>query len=89
MIFSNSFRRNIINHKFNLFYLNKGLGNPISKTHYEKVNEKIEKLSGKLYFALVKISLPAFVLPDFIVSFFLYFSTDLGNQAFKLPFPTW
>lgn len=60
-----------------------------SKSHYESVNKKIEKISSLLYFSLVKVSTIAFVMPDFIVSFALYFSTDLGNQAFKLPFSSW
>ena len=42
-----------------------------------------------MHILIVKISVPGFVLPKAIISFFLYFTTDSGNDSFLLPLPTW
>lgn len=66
-----------------------GLENPFSKSLYIEMNERIEKISKILYFTIIKVTLPALMIPNLVVSFFLYFSTDLENEAFILPFPIW
>lgn len=66
-----------------------GLENAFAKLHYEKVNEKIEYQSKILYIALFQITIPGLLMPNLILSFFLYFSTDLGPNAFQLAFPIW
>lgn len=66
-----------------------GLEIPKSKLIYIEVNEKIEKQTGMLYIALLKVTLPATMLPNFILSFLIYFTTDSESQAFLLVFPIW
>lgn len=41
-----------------------------------------------LYF-MQFVAVPGFVLPKALWCFFLYYTTDLGPDAFELPFPTW
>lgn len=60
-----------------------------SKAIYEKVNEKVEKWTKILYFVLTVITLPGVMLPNCLTSCFLYFTTDLGNEAFRTSFPIW
>lgn len=57
------------------------------KAMYEKSNEQIEKLSGIVYFFCVTAS--GFVLPKAFACFFVYFTTDKGNEAFELSLPLW
>lgn len=56
---------------------------------FVKANHQVELLSKIVYFLVVNISLPAFLLPLAIHSYFRYFFTDLGNDAFILTVPTW
>lgn len=63
--------------------------NPESKPTYVKLNENIEKWTGVCYFIMAQVTIPAIVAPQFIISFYLYFTTDLGSKAFTLPFPMW
>ena len=66
-----------------------GMENPQSKQTYVKLNENIEKWTGVFYFFMVQLSVPAVTMPQFIISFYLYFTTDLGAEAFNLPFVIW
>lgn len=52
---------------------------------YKKTVEKIERWSRIVYFAML-ISLPAIFVPNLCVSYAIYFSTDIGNDAFKPTF---
>ncbi|XP_055297011.1 putative odorant receptor 71a [Sitodiplosis mosellana] len=65
------------------------LEDPKSAAIYANVNEKVETWTEITYFALVKLSIPGIMLPKFIISFYLYFSTTLGEDTFSLPFPMW
>lgn len=56
---------------------------------YEKTNRQIEVVSKITHFVMVKISAPLFVLPKALLCYFLYFTTDLGSNAFELSIPTW
>lgn len=60
-----------------------------SKATFERTNELTEKLCKIIYFLLVYVTVPGFVLPKAIYCFFIYFTTDLGNDAFELSLPTW
>ena len=60
-----------------------------SKKLYEKTNRQIELISKIAHFIMVKLSVPGFVLPKAFVSFFKYFTTDLGRDAFELSLPVW
>lgn len=61
---------------------------PSSKNIYEKANRRVEKWSKFIYFYIVQIS-PLILLPKFIISFFYYFTTDVGNDSFELMISMW
>lgn len=62
-----------------------GLGNrPDLKQFYEKTNPQVELLSEIIYFVMVILGLPAFLLPLAILSYYRYFFT-----AFMLIVPIW
>lgn len=63
--------------------------NPFSKTKYGVINHKIEKWYKIIDIVTVKVSPPTIFLPKLIIGYFNYFTTDLGNAAFKLPNPMW
>lgn len=62
---------------------------PVSKTKYDKINQKIEKWCKIIDFVTVKVSPPTVILPKLTISFFNYLTTDAGNDAFELPNPMW
>lgn len=66
-----------------------GLKYPRSKPIYEKANRITEIICKAEYFIVVRVFVPGFVLPKAIYSYLMYFTTDLGADAFVLPFPTW
>lgn len=60
-----------------------------SRGIYEDANAFVEKLSTITDFALTKASFPIVLMPFPILSYIQYFTTDLGSDAFLLPFPGW
>lgn len=66
-----------------------GSQNPASKIIYVKIIEKVEKWSRFIHIVLLYVTVPSFVLPKYVVSFYLFYTTDLGNDAFELPLPVW
>lgn len=70
-------------------YKFQGLENPVSQTIYKKFNQKTEKITSIINSAAIKILYPNILMPTLIASFYAYFTTDLGNDAFQLPFPYW
>lgn len=62
---------------------------PSSKAIIDETNARVEKWSGILFFVMVKMTLLFGALPWFICTYFIYFTTDLGVDAFVLPFPLW
>ena len=68
---------------------NLGLENPTSAAIYVNVNERVETWTKLIDFALIKFSIPGVIAPKFIISFYLYFWSDLEADAFSLPFPIW
>ena len=66
-----------------------GMVNPESKLMYDNLNGKIETWSDMFYLLLVKVSAPGLLIISFSVSYYLYFTTDLGSDAFLLPFHLW
>lgn len=56
---------------------------------YEKTNQSAEKISKLIELAIVYVSLPGFILPKTIYSYFMYFTSDLGADAFVLSIPAW
>lgn len=51
--------------------------------------EQVEKWNKILAFISIKMMPLAGVLSRAIPSFFLFYFTDLGNEAFQLPAPMW
>lgn len=66
-----------------------GLKNPVSKAIYEEMNAFVEKWSKIIYFVSMRITFPCVTIPYAIWSYIQYFTTDLGPDAFHLPFPFW
>lgn len=66
-----------------------GLENPSSRAIYEEIVRQIEKMCEALNFIIIYISTPCVMLPKCMLSFFAYFTTDLGSGAFELPFNVW
>lgn len=74
---------------FSIFKMNLGLESSIAKAMYEEANQRFEKYTKIGMFLLTNVLVPCALLPKVIVSFFLYFNTDLGENAFYLPLPLW
>lgn len=55
----------------------------------EETNEFIEKWSKIGLFFFKRMAIPCYILPKVAVSFFIYFTTDAGGDAFHLPFSMW
>lgn len=67
-----------------------GLEFPVLKLKYEEMNRLVEKWSDIAYFIIIKVSaFFVYILPKCINSFYGYYATDLGSEAFDLPFPAW
>lgn len=66
-----------------------GLKTPKSKQICEQTHQLVEKYTEIGLFLIRIVITPCFVLPKAIVSFFAYFTTDLGSDAFKLPAAMW
>lgn len=60
-----------------------------SKPLYMKTHRIVEKFSKIMKFVIVDVTVPGFIIPKAIFSFYVYFTTDLGADAFELPVPTW
>lgn len=56
---------------------------------YAETNRKIEKWTEIIAFAMVKVTPVCWISPKAIISFVLYFATDMGNNAFALPIAMW
>lgn len=70
-------------------HLKLGLKTPKSKAIFEKTNQLVEKYSKIGLFVIKNVIVPCFIFPKAIVSFFIYFTTNLGNDAFYLPASIW
>lgn len=62
---------------------------PSPKESFETTNEFVEKWSRIGIFLLNRVVVLFIICPKIIVSFFIYFTTDLGYDAFDLPLPMW
>lgn len=65
----------------------KGLANPISKAIYIKTFKSNAKWIKILDILLMKITPICNTFPVFIVSFFVFATTNAGRDAFVLPYP--
>lgn len=66
-------------------YLFTGQNDPTSKYLYNKANETIDKWTTNLHTFLFKISIPIAIIPTLLVSYYFYFATDMGGEAFIFP----
>lgn len=66
-----------------------GLTKRVSKTIFTETNRKVEKWSRVMHLVVVETTPIFFGAQFLIVGFFLYYTTELGNDAFELQFPTW
>lgn len=62
---------------------------PASKGIYDEAIEQMENWTKILTFLLKKVVPLCGVLSRAIPSFFFYFVTDMGCEAFGLPVPMW
>lgn len=60
-----------------------------SRAMYEKDIHLIEEVSKIVYFAIVGVTVPGLVIPKAILSYFNYYTTNLGGDAFDLSIPMW
>lgn len=60
-----------------------------SKAIYEDTHRFLEKVSGILYVAFVKVLPQLIIWPTFAMSYVKYFTTDLKADAFELPLFLW
>lgn len=63
--------------------------NPASETIHNGMDEKLQKWFRLLSIVMVGISPIGVTIPIFGASLFAYYFTELGNDAFLLPFPIW
>lgn len=69
--------------------INLGLSNNAeSQVMYKDTNRFVENWCDITYAIGRKFLLPTLILPKTILSYFIYFTTDAGNSAFELPFPS-
>lgn len=54
-----------------------------------KTNDLVEVLTEVMYFVTVIVLPSALTLPKTIASFYAYFTTDAGSDAFELTLPVW
>lgn len=56
---------------------------------YKKINQTIERYSEIVAISWIVVIIPLVIVPVVIHSFFMYFTTDLGTEAFELPAVIW
>lgn len=62
---------------------------PILKMKYEQSDRLAEEWSEIIFMLTVKLTSICGVMTTLTYSFFVYFTTDLGRDAFLLPIPMW
>lgn len=60
-----------------------------SRAMYEETNYLMEKIGKIVYITVVCVTVPGFVIPKAIVSYYRYYIINMGNDAFVLSIPTW
>lgn len=59
-----------------------------SRSLYQKTNVKVEKLC-KIVVITFMIGVQSLEFSKFLLSYYLYYTTDLNSDAFEMPFPYW
>lgn len=76
--FKNKFSQN------NFLYIMLGVH---SRIKYDELNENNERISEKIYFYMVKMSLVGFLLSPLLTTVTNYYVLDLKEESFLLPAP--
>lgn len=63
--------------------------NPTSKAIYKRTGRLVEKLTRIIHFAIAIVSPVCYIFPKTFITYFMFFATDLGNEAFELPLFYW
>lgn len=66
-----------------------GLAHPTSKPIYNQTDQKIEKYIEILKTLLLILTPIGVLIPLFIVGCISFFTTQMGDDAFVSPFPSW
>lgn len=64
-----------------------GSHNRTSKFIYGEMTENVEKWSKIIFVALVKITVPATMLPVFVATVIKYITSESRDDVYRLPFP--
>lgn len=73
--------------KLNFFCV--GLDCQRSAGIYHGIKENIQKINDCIEFLIIKCFFPFVIFSKFITSYFAYFISNLGSEAFELTFPFW
>lgn len=63
-----------------------GIATPASNAVYENMNRKLSTWNRIFHHIFVKTSLFSVTLPNLVLSFLIYFTTEAGENAFILTF---
>lgn len=66
-----------------------GLEYAASNVLYTEINSNVEKWCKIIITLIMAVAMPAVVFSRFLFSYYLYYATDFGNDAFQLVFPCW
>lgn len=66
-----------------------GLQHSALRLDYKNINQKVEKWSKIIVLITMIVVYPSVMFSKFVISFLLYFTMDMGEDAFELPFPYW
>lgn len=56
---------------------------------YAETSQKIQKWIKRAHFVCIDLIPPLCIVPSFLTSFYTYFTTDLGADAFQQQFDAW
>lgn len=59
------------------------------KTTSMKTKESVQKLCEFVFLSVVIVPVIFCTMPLFFYAYYVYFTTDLGEDAFELPIPMW
>lgn len=65
------------------------ISNAESQALYIETGQRTQKWMKAVHFICVIMGPALYALPPLIASYFIYFTTDMGDEAFKLPTPMW
>lgn len=66
-----------------------GSMDPDKRQMYEKQCALSEKVSHYIYVAISKVMIPCVTIPYVILSYFMYYIKDMGEDSFILPVVAW